>query len=733
MRSTPRRSRSRRAAPPRRRGGRFVAVLLTALALVGVLGSLGTVGVVAFYTGDLPSLSALESGSLEQATRIVDRNGLLIEELYHENRTVVPVAQVSPLVRQATIATEDRHFYEHQGVDYRRLVVAVAVDAAHGSAALGGSTITEQVIKNTVLADQAQSKSVDRKIKELLLAEELERRYSKDQILELYLNTINYGNGAFGVEAAAQTYFGKHVSDLTLAEASYLAGLPQLPNRYNAFGSADQQAAARARWKQVLDSMVAAGYVRQGDATAAFSSDLFKEMAAHHAQAGNGHDPRTAHFVDYVRRYLVEKYGEQQVYEGGLVVVTSLDLPTQLYADQMVKSGVQQQKAKGANPGALLAMDPRNGQVLAMVGSADYTNEAIRGQVNLTGIDPSGYRPVGSSFKPYTYAAALDAGVDTAATRVDDQTAVIDGHRYSDWDGRTEGMIPLRQALQESRNLPALWTYKQVGGARVVAMARKLGVTTPIESPDSLPTTLGTNSMSMLEHLSAYSAFDNGGYKVTVHPILKVTDAHGQVLESFDGAPSRERVVSPELAYLMTDLLRGPPRLYLGTGDKPIASKSGTTESWTGAYWIGYTPDIAVATYMAHIDAGDQCKSGFGSLADGFAPSGWLCPTDVLWGEHVGLSVFKPFLDGYYSHKAWPAAWTPPGGIVTDPVCKADGTLAAAGTAGDQQYPEIFISAVALPPATGACAARPSPSPSPSPASTPRSGSPPPPASPSPR
>ncbi len=727
MPTSRRRSRSRKSPPSPSRLRRLFGALLILFAITGLVGSLATVGVLQLYAADLPSLDALQEANLAQATRILDRNGNLIDVLYHENRTVVPLAKISPNLRSATIATEDRQFYQHQGVDYRRLAIAGIYDLAHRSQAYGGSTITEQVIKNTLLKDTAQDKSVNRKIKELMLAEEMERRYSKDQILQLYLNTINYGNGAFGAQAAAQTYFGVDASQLSPAQASFLAGLPQLPNRYNPLGTPEQQDAARARWREVVDSILAAGYIKAADADAIMATDLFKQIAAHHAAVASGRDGRTAHFVDYVLQYLEQRYPQAQLYEGGLTVTTSLDLPTQLYADQMVKQGVATYKSKGANTGALLAMDPHDGEIVAMVGSADYFNEDIRGQVNLTGVDPTGYRPVGSSFKAYTYAAALQTGVFTAATKVDDQNPVIDGHRYSDWDGKTEGMIPLRQAFQESRNLPALETYKSVGGSSVLALARQLGITTPIESVASLPTTLGTNAMSMLEHLAAYSAFDNGGFKITAHPVLKVTDAHGSVLEAFDGKASTQRVMSPELAYLETDILRGPPRLYLGYGTAaPVAAKSGTTESWTGAYWIGYTPDIAVATYMAHINSGDQCTSGFAGLASGFQASGWLCPTNVLWGEHVGLSVWKPFLDGYYSHKSWPQPWSQPSGIVKEAVCRADGSKAAPTTPADQAYQEIFMAGVGEP-VDGQCAAaaRPAEAPSPSPSPSPSPGRPP--------
>ena len=690
--------------------------------LIGVGGSLATVGAVDYYAGDLPSLDSLNEAGLPQASRIYDRNGTLIDVLYHENRTVVPLAKISPLLRQATMATEDRTFYSNRGVDWRRLAIAGLYDVSHRSSAQGGSTITQQVIKNTLLKDEAQSKDVGRKIRELLLAEELERRYSKDQILELYLNTINYGHGALGAEAAANYYFGVHAADLNLAQASFLAGLPQWPTRYDPFGIADQQAAARERWKDVLDSMLATGDVKPSDSDAVLAGDLFKQMAAHHAAVTGGRDPRTAHFVDYVLTYLEQRYSDAQIYEGGLSITTSLDLPVQYLADAMVKNGVKTYASKGANTGALLAMNPHDGEILAMVGSADYNNVEIRGQVNLTGSDPSGYRPVGSSFKAYTYGAALEAGLVNPATKLDDQNPVIDGHRYSDWDGRTEGMIPLRQALAESRNLPALWTYRAETGAPVVKFMRKLGITTPIENPSTLPTTLGTNSMSMIEHVAAYSAFDNGGFKVSAHPVLKITDSKGAVLEAFDGQPSHDRALSPQVAYLQNDLLRGPAKL-LGYAGKPVASKSGTTESWTGSYWIGYTPDIAVAAYMAHINQGDQCSSGFANLANGFQASGWLCPTNVLWGEHVGQTVWKPFLDGYYVNRAWPATWTKPAGIATDSVCKDDGSLAPASTPADQKYSEVFIQGLGEPLpgkcAAAAAAAPPAPAASASPAAKP--------------
>lgn len=687
----------------------------------GLVGTAGVLGVVDYFAGDLPSIESLQSTKLTQTTRILDRNGNLIEALYHENRTVVPLSKISTKLQRATIATEDRTFYSNSGVDYRRLLIAIAYDLTHHSGTLGGSTITQQVVKNDVLdTEEAQSRTVNRKFRELLLAEELERRYSKQQILELYLNSINYGNGAYGAEAAAQTYFQVHASDLTWGQASFLAGLPQAPSDYDPFAAPEQLAAAKWRWRGVLDGMVTVGDLSKPEADALFKSDLIDKMVAAHKALPVAHNPLTAHFVDYIERYITQRYGEKALYEGGLRITTTLDLGTQSLADKWVKAGVNAYAKRSVNTGAMLVMNPADGEILAMVGSADYNNAAIRGQINLTGVDKLGWRGVGSSFKLYTYAAALQAGLVTPATLTNDDTGVIGGHTFNDWDGKHEGWIPLRTALAQSRNLPALWTYGQEGGARVISLMHNLGVTAQIENPDGVATTLGHDPISMAEHLAAYSAFDNGGYRISAHPVLRVTDAQGKVLEAFDASASRVQVVSPELGYMMTDLLRGPVKLSLGAafGAKPVAGKSGTTEAYTGSIFIGYTPNLAVAASLMHIDDGPTCKSGFAYLATNFPPSGWQCPTSVLFGENVGQSVWKPFLEEYYTTHPWPAMWVQPPGVVSRQVCSYDGGYVSSGG-----FNEIFLKGIGEP--NYPCGANPHPGatpyvpPAPSPSATP--------------
>jgi membrane peptidoglycan carboxypeptidase len=470
--------------------------------------------------------------------------------------------------------------------------------------------------------------------------------------------------------------------------------------------------------------MVAVGDVSRSEADVINSSDLVSKMTAAHKTQPAAHNPVTAHFVDYIIRYIKQRFGEKALYEGGLMITTTLDLSTQALADKWVKSGVNIYAKRAVNNGAMLVMNPADGEILAMIGSADYNNASIRGQINLTGVDKLGWRGVGSSFKVYTYAAALQAGLVTPASLVDDEHGVLGGLTFSDWDGKHEGYITLRTAFAESRNLPALWTYSKAGGDRVVSFMHNLGVTASIENPEGVGTTLGHDPVSMAEHLAAFSAFDNGGYRVSPHAVLRVTDANGKVLEAMDPSEGRTQVISPELSYVMTDLMRGPVKAYGGLAQKPVAGKSGTTEAYTGSIFIGYTPNLAIAASLMHIDAGPTCKSGYAQLATNFPPSGWQCPSSALFGEQVGVSVWKPFVEEYYGSHPWPAPWVQPAGVVSRQVCSYDGGLMASGG-----YNEIFIKGIGEP--RYPCGANPhagqppyippapSPSPTPSPAVSP--------------
>jgi membrane peptidoglycan carboxypeptidase len=726
------RSRTRRRTAYRATSRRWQSVLLVLVAViaaVGVFGTAGTVAAVGYYSQGLPSLDQLKAGNLDQTTRIYDRNGALITSFYVENRTVVPLAKIAPVLQDATISVEDRAFYSHQGVDFRRVAIALVYNLTHRGSQLGGSTITQQLIKNDVLCAACGSGGTNgtgdptfsRKMKELLLAEELERRYSKQQILELYLNSIFYGNRAFGIEAAAQTYFGVSAASLTLPQASFLAGLPQAPSAYNPFGTASQKQAAKDRWDEVLGAMVANHKLSQAAADAASKTDIWTPMLAHHTAGINGPDPLTGHFVDYTIQYLKDHgYDEQTILTGGLRIYTTLDLGTQVKANKAVYDAVKELSgSKGANTGALLAMDPKNGEILAMVGSSDYVSEAIQGQVNLTAVG----RAPGSSFKPYTYALGLSTGQYTASTLVNDKDPVIGGTRFTDWDGRLQGYISLRSALEQSRNIPALWTFRDLGPQKVIDFAHKLGAAGNFDA-NSLTTTIGSGDITMVDHLAAYSVFDNGGIRIYPHPVLKIVDASGKTMPAFPENTVGGQVISPALAYLTTNILHGVPGKELGMNSLPVAGKTGTTDGYTSSWMMGYTPDLAVGTFMAHIDKGPTCLSGYTRLANGQPTSGWLCPTNVMWGEDVARVMWKPFLDSVYSGgRAWPASWKQPDGIVSLTVCSSDGGLADASTPGSKRT-EIFLKDAQPKPcgqnvAPGVPTPTPIPTPTPTPVVTP--------------
>ena len=603
------------------------------------------------YAGDLPSLDHLNAQTLPQTTRIYARDGTtLLEERYQQKRTVVPLDQISWDLRHATIAIEDKDFYNHGAVSPLRMIAAGLYDVVHRNAAQGGSTITQQLVKNYLLADSAQDRSLDRKARELVLSVELEREYSKDQILQMYLNTIFYGNQAFGIEAASQTYFGVPAAKLDLAQSSFLAGLPQRPSYFNPFLKTGY-AGARARQRQVLDSMVRDGYVTAALADRAWAQDLEARLTTASQVAGGRRSSLAPHFVDYVWSQLEQRYDPNYLLKGGLRIVTTLDPRTQQLAEKAVQDGVAHfAKSNGVNNGAMLVMNPHTGEVLAMVGSADYFNAAIGGQVNYA-VSP---RQPGSSFKPYTYVTALTNGWAPASPLDDSHGATaFKGYPVHDWDGKELGTITLRQSLQQSRNISSVHLFQDVGIDKVFDLARSLGISTPMEP--TLPTTLGASELRMIDHLSAYSAFANGGHRVRSATVLEVRDGQGALLESNPPRPdSGEQVLSPAVTYLLTDILKGAVKPGLGI---VAAAKSGTTTDFKDAWYVGYTSDLAVASWM-------------GRTVTSPAPRNESM--NGLWGETGPASSWRQFLKAYYAGRK-PADFSRPAEVISTTVCKLTG------------------------------------------------------------
>ena len=630
---------------------------------------IGTGTLLYTYAGELPSLDHLSAQNLPQTTRIYARDGVtLLEERYQQRRTVVPLNAVAWDLRHATIAIEDKDFYNHGAVNPVRMVAAGVYDILHQQAAQGGSTITQQLVKNYLLNASASSRSLDRKARELVLSFELERQYTKDQILEMYLNTIFYGNQSFGVEAASQTYFGTSAGRLDLAQSAFLAGLPQRPSYLNPFLT-EGYVHARGRQRDVLDAMVRDGYITAAAADKAYAEDLGPKLTAAHQASVGQRASLAPHFVDYVWNELEQRYDPGYLLRAGLKIVTTLDPKTQSLAQQAVHDGIARYaKSNKVNNGAMLVMNPHTGEVLAMVGSADYSNADIGGQVNYT-VAP---RQPGSSFKPYTYITALMNGW-TPASPLDDSNGAhaFPGYPVHDWDGHELGTITLRDSLQKSRNISSVHLFKDVGIQNVFATARSLGISTPLDP--SLPTTLGASELRMIDHLSAYSAFANGGHRVRPLDVLEVRDAAGALLESNPPqADAGERVLPASATYLLTDILKGAVKPSMGF---PVAAKSGTTTDFKDAWYIGYTSDLAVASWMGRTVT---------------KPTPHNESMNGLWGEIGPASSWRQFMKAYYAGKK-PADWARPADVASMAICKLTGKPAAADTPAELTVQDLAI------------------------------------------
>ena len=659
---------SRRAAPQWLRR----ILLLTTAGLLTVLVGTGTL--LYSYAGELPSLDHLSAQNLPQTTRIYARDGVtLLEERYQQRRTVVPLEEMSWDLRHATISIEDKDFYNHGAVNPVRMVAAGVYDLLHQRAAQGGSTITQQLVKNYLLSGSAASRSLDRKARELMLSIQLERQYTKDQILEMYLNTIFYGNQSFGVEAASQTYFGTSARRLDLAQSAFLAGLPQRPTYLNPFLT-EGYLHARDRQRDVLTAMVRDGYITAAAADKAYAEDLGPKLTAAHRAAVGQRALIAPHFVDYVWSELEQRYDPSYLLRSGLKIVTTLDPKTQALAQQSVHDGIARFAASyRVNNGAMLVMNPHTGEVLAMVGSADYSNGDIGGQVNYT----TALRQPGSSFKPYTYITALMNGW-TPASPLDDSNGAkaFPGYPVHDWDSRELGAITLRESLQKSRNISSVHLFKDVGIQKVFATVRSLGIDTALDP--SLPTTLGASELRMVDHLSAYSAFANGGHRVRALAVLEVRDAAGGLLESNRAQPdSGERVLPAWATYMLTDILKGAVHPSMGF---PVAAKSGTTTDFKDAWYVGYTSDLAVASWMGRtVSQPTPHNESMSTRAYG-----------GLWGEVGPASSWKQFMKAYYAGKK-PADWASPPEVAATTLCKLTGRPAGADVA-----PELTIQDLAL-------------------------------------
>ena len=540
--------------------------------------------------------------ALADSTKIYDRHGRLLYEVtlpQEGAHTYLRLEEISPALRQATIATEDASFYSNPGFDVFALGRALVQNLRAGEVVTGGSTITQQLVRNLYLSpEERSSQSIERKVRETILAFRLTRNMSKDKILELYLNQVYYGNLAYGIEAAAQTYFGKSARHLDLAEASLLAGLPQSPVGLDPLTNLP---AAKARQAIVLSLMVDAGYISGEEARAARAEPLrFQES----------HFPIEApHFVNYVRDLLGERFGADSVDRGGLHVYTTLDLGLQTTAEAVVRRQVGDLRDHQVSNGALVALDPATGQIRAMVGSADYFDEETDGQVNMA-LAP---RQPGSSIKPITYAAALERGYTAATPLPDVRTAFLtrNGELYvpQNYDATFHGLVSMRYALASSYNVPAVRMMDDVGVDAVLRLARDLGITTLGETDRfDLSLTLGGGEVRLLDLTAAYAAFAAGGLRRDPVAILRVEDASGRILYEWQ-PESDQRVLSSQTAFILTDILSDNVARTPGFGEdsplrlsRPAAAKTGTTTDYHDNWTLGYTPGLVTGVWVGNAD-----------------------------------------------------------------------------------------------------------------------------------
>lgn len=644
-------------------GGRRARRFYRWVAGLGVIAGLALGTAIAgvtytLYASDLSNPAVLMNKK-SQGTTILDRNGEVLYQVYGaNNRKPVSLEQMPKSLIDATIASEDASFYKHPGFSWQDTARALYVDVINNDKLQGGSTITQQLVKNALLNPE---KSFVRKYQEVLLAVELERRYTKSQILEMYLNQVYYGQGSYGIESAAHTYFQKSAKDLTLAESAMLAGLPLGPSRYDPNLDATT---AKARRDFVLTQMRDAGFITPEQTKTAQAEPLVARARQITIQA--------PHFVFYVLEQLRQNYGEDLVERGGITVYTTLDLPKQRIAEDIARKQVERLAGHHVTNAGLVAIKPKTGEVLAMVGSIDYNNQQF-GKVNVT---LSQLQP-GSSFKPFAYATAFKKGWN-GATQVDDKKVSypqFDGSSYNpvNYDGKFRGEVLVRRALSNSLNIPAIHALEHAGIDETIKTAKDMGITSLNErSRYGLSLVLGGGEVRPLDMAVAFSTFSNLGTRVDHQTIIKVLDRNSHEITQKDIAPE-QKVLDPRIAYMIINILsdnRTRSEIFGANSplklSRPAFVKTGTTNDFRDNWTVGATPDLAVAVWVGNNDHSEM------NNVDGITGAA------PIWNQFMERA-----------HEDTPVSdWARPEGLVTASVCSRNGGLA---NPWDQGIEELFL------------------------------------------
>ncbi len=647
---------------------------ILAIIALFLIGMIVTLGMFAWFSRDLPDPNSLTLREVPQSTKILDRTGehILYEISGDEKRTLVMLEDIPDYVIQASIAAEDRKFYKHHGIDIKGIIRAMVNNILTlNPTGQGASTITQQLVENAILTNK-QSYIV--KFQEVILALALERRYTKDEIMQMYLNEIPYGSTNYGIQSASRAYYSKDVGELSLAEAATLAALP---NRPTSLLNNPNLLIDRKNW--ILNSMAELGYITQEELEIAIKEETPVKLDISNMVA--------PHFVLWVKEKLVEEYGEVEVEQGGLTVITTLDYDKQIYANDAVENNLNSRSATyGFNNSGLVAMDPSNGNILAMVGSADYFDNDIDGQVNIT------TRPLqpGSSFKPIVYTAAFEMGYTPNTILWDTETNFpTNTGTYSpkNYDLSEHGAVTLRKALQGSLNIAAVKTLYLIGVQNALDFAERIGYSTfKDRSNFGLAIVLGGAEVKLLDHVNAYGTFANNGVYNKPISILKIENSDGDILFEIDkNSQTGEQIISSNTAHTITNVLSDNEARayafgtasYLTLGNRPVAAKTGTTNDYKDAWTVGYTPSLVAGVWTGNTNGTAMHRGSGGSTV---AAPIWnefmrnaLSNTAIEYFTPPSIQITgKPILDGQE-----------PNQIVK--IDKASGLLATENT------PESFI------------------------------------------
>lgn len=648
-----------------------LAQVLIAIFIIVLFGTVGVgIGVANWSKKDLPSPASLQTIAPPVKTSVFDINGKLVHEFYKENRSLVPLRQIPKPMIDAILSIEDRRFYSHWGIDPVRVMGALWNDILAGRPEQGGSTITQQLARNLFLTHE---KTFTRKIKEAILAVRIEQTYTKDEILEMYFNQIYFGEGAYGLDAAAKVFFGKQVHQLTLPECALLAGLPRNPRDYSPRREPDR---ALRRRNLVLAAMLQNKTISRAVYESASEAPL--------GVTKTRGDTRSApYFMEMVRQYIDERYGSNQLYEGGLKIYTTLDIEMQKAAEEglerrltalearnqykRTRAALAEKAAKAAKAGtpkektqteylqgAIVAMDPTNGQIRALVGGRDFNESNFNRAVQAS-------RQPGSAFKPFIYAAAVDNGYSPTDIILDTPVSFQAGNGMQwspqNYDHKFRGPVTLRSALAHSLNVPAAKLLQKLGTGVVTSYTRRIGVRSRMVQDLSLA--LGTSEVNLLELTAAYGVFANQGIRVTPSYVLRVEDKNGKVLEQT--RTSAEEVLSPETALTMTSMLASVVENGTAASTRalglsvPAAGKTGTTDDYTDAWFVGYVPNLVTGVWVG-FDRKQKIGPG-------------------MTGAAAALPIWVDVMAAATKGKA-PQEFPMPSGVVSVLICTQTGLLA---------------------------------------------------------